>query len=221
MVVCPECGNRVPPSTDCPECGYPLGEGEPIRPRPEVTSRADERRHAELIAARRGEEARLDEIPRQRDAEARKAEIQAEERRYAEVVEARKAEEAKLEEARRRAQEDATISAMNQAHPAPAPSASPAARADLVTAQPALSHVAVAPPGAEASASPIPGTPALIPVTPRPAAIISGVIFLTFGAWLALSFLPSHKPWTPAELAYRALHGDVRILDEWRLADPY
>jgi hypothetical protein len=45
----------------------------------------------------------------------------------------------------------------------------------------------------------VPGTPARIPITPRPIQIIVAVLLISFAIWALAAFLPSKRPWTDEE----------------------
>jgi hypothetical protein len=68
-----------------------------------------------------------------------------------------------------------------------------------------------------------PGLPnARIPVTPRPVRIVLGCLFLAVTAWLALLFLPGHRPLSDqeeAELTARLGSDQMRRIRQTRLTE--
>ena len=68
-----------------------------------------------------------------------------------------------------------------------------------------------------------PGLPRTsVPVTPRPIRIVLGCLFLAVTAWLALLFLPGHRPLTEteeAELTARLGIDQVRRIRQTRLTE--
>ena len=72
-----------------------------------------------------------------------------------------------------------------------------------------------------ASERDLPGQPAHIPIVPQVGNIVVGAMLAILATWLLLSWIPSKKPWTTAELAEIASRVVTQLefskLDEWRL----